>query len=197
MSTIEDLLRAIDAVWTPRINEQRILLRVLGQTALYLQTGYERGTKDGDILETHQVSGDVRERLEALAGSGTKVAKKHGIYLDIVGASIPLLPRDPLWHSYPMGLSHFDVVMLDVADVLVSKLIRYISTDRDDIRAMVDGDFVEHATLHPRFKDVIERYQFDARADRLPGMIDRFNEIERDLFLVEESEFELHPSVFQ
>lgn len=197
VSIIEDLLSEVDERWRPVDNHGKIVLNLIGQTALFLQTGYDRGTKDGDVLETHAVTGAVWRQLEDLAGIGTAIAARHGMYIDVVGSAIPLLPRDPIWHRYPLELQHFDTRVLDIADVLVSKLVRYISTDRDDIRAMVEYGHVDHGHLLERFELVLEHYQFDGRADRLPSMVARFNEVERDLFLVDESEFDLHPSVYQ
>lgn len=197
MNHIEELLQAVDARWVPPAGSARIVLRVLGQSALFLQTGYERGTRDGDILETQEVCGAVGRQLEALAGQGTELAIRHGIYLDIVGDQIPLLPHDPTWNPTGMRLQHFDVVVLDIPDVLVSKLYRYIRTDLDDIRAMIEGGFVSHTALRARFEAVIDRHQFQSRADRLPKMVERFNTIERDLFVTAETTFVLHSSVYR
>lgn len=197
MSTIEALLADIDNRWSPPTHSARVHLRLIGQTSLYLQTGYARGTKDSDVLETRQVTGPVRAQLEALAGRGTALAHRHGLYVDVVDSAIPLLPSDPVWHAYPLELAHFDVSVLDVTDIVVSKLYRYISTDREDVRTMVEGGHVEHGRLRERLQNVIERYEFEARADRLPAMVERFHALERDAFLREPSELTLHPSVYR
>lgn len=197
MSDIEALLRAVDSRWRPIEPERRVTLKLIGQTALYLQCDYERGTKDGDVLETDELTKPIQDQLRNLAGRGSRMAIQHGMYIDVVACSIPLLPAVPTWHHYPMRLRHFDVQVLDAADVLVSKLIRYSGPDRDDVRAMVDGGHVEHGRLRARFELVVARYMFDGRADLLPTMVDRFHEIERDLFGVDESTIDLHPSVYQ
>lgn len=109
----------------------------------------------------------------------------------MVGASTPLLPSLPVWHRCDLGLTHFDVLALDVADVVISKLIRFHSDDRDDIRAMIEKGHLNHARALERLLDVIEKYQFDARSDRLPTMVRRFQQAERDWFGIAPTEIVL------
>ena len=49
-----------------------------------LQAGYERGTKDSDILETAALIGPVGEKLLSLAGKNSDLNKRYGIYLSII-----------------------------------------------------------------------------------------------------------------
>jgi hypothetical protein len=69
---IEAFFREIDARWTAR-HVTRIRLPIIGSAALLLQTDYERGTKDGDVLRTPSLSADAQEQLLALAGRGTRL----------------------------------------------------------------------------------------------------------------------------
>ena len=50
MQAVEAFLKDIDAAWPSA--HAKIRLRIIGSTALMLQTSYERGTKDSDVLET-------------------------------------------------------------------------------------------------------------------------------------------------
>ncbi len=61
---------------------------------------------------------------------------------------------------------------------------------------MVEGGFVEHAALLERFREVIDAFKFE-RADTLVRMAERFNELERDWYLVDETPFEFDPDVFR
>ena len=196
MITFDEFLEELDGRWTDS-SGSRITLRVLGSTALFLQTTYVRGTKDGDVFETDQIDRQTRERLLAIAGPGTQMHHRHRIYLDIVARGVPLLPPDPLWHGYPLALVHFDVVVLDITDVVVSKLKRWNANDRDDVRAMVTMGHVDHDHLVERFSMVMERYKFDARSDLLPVMAERLNEIESDWFVVDETPFDFPEDVFR
>lgn len=51
MNLVDDFFEELDRLWTPEEGGRRIPLHVIGTTALVLQTNYERGTKDGDVLE--------------------------------------------------------------------------------------------------------------------------------------------------
>lgn len=132
-----------------------------------------------------------------MAGPGTRLHDTHRVYLDVVAAHIPLLPPDPLWHHYPLPLDHFDIVVLDIADVLVSKLKRWNANDRADARAMIEGQHVDHDTLVQRFSATIEKYKFDGRADLLPLMADRLNRAEANWFLTDETAFDFPEDVFR
>jgi hypothetical protein len=57
VSLIERFFTDIDTRWKAASGE-RIPLRLIGATALMLQADYERGTKDSDVIETKQLSGD-------------------------------------------------------------------------------------------------------------------------------------------
>ncbi len=186
--SIEDFFSELDERW-PDVEDPPITLNVIGSTALFLQTRYQRGTKDSDVIETDQLDALVCEQLRVLAGPNSTLHLRHRIYLDVVREGIPLLPPEPLWHPYDLQLDSFTIQVLDIADVVVSKLKRFNINDRDDVRAMIDADRVEHERVVERFKEVIERYRFDGRAQHLERMAERLNQAERDWFLVDETPF--------
>lgn len=193
MSAIEAFFRDVDEHWEPA-GSGRIQLRVIGSAALMLQAPYERGTKDSDVIETDEVTGDVRERLLDLAGRKTALANRHRIYLDVVARGLPFLPQVPVWNAVPAldgELRHFDVEVLDVVDVVVSKLKRYIASDAADIAAMADLGLVPHARLVDRFEKAVDWFSCDARAEDLPKYVARLHQVERDLLGVAETEIEL------
>jgi len=49
-----------------------------------LQTAYQRGTKDSDVLETIDLSAETKDRLLAVAGAGTELHRRRRLYLEIV-----------------------------------------------------------------------------------------------------------------
>lgn len=81
MHAFEAFLAELDGLWQPTATE-RIVLRVLGSSALMLQSDYSRGTKDGDVLETAQLTQDVKERLLSLGGKETRLHQRHLVYVD-------------------------------------------------------------------------------------------------------------------
>jgi hypothetical protein len=132
MLDLDPFFREIDAALRGRL-AAKIELRVLGSVALMLQTDYARGTRDGDVLEMASVTGETKNIILAAAGAGTRIHQRHGIYLDVVAGGLPFLPHDPMWHpmSYiTASLGTFSVVVLDVVDVVVSKLKRFHASDR-------------------------------------------------------------------
>ncbi|MBI3297298.1 MAG: hypothetical protein HYZ75_03975 [Elusimicrobia bacterium] len=62
MTEIETFFREIDRLWVPP-KPGKILLRVIGSGALFLQTDYNRTTKDGDVLETLELTGDLKRSM--------------------------------------------------------------------------------------------------------------------------------------
>ena len=190
MLIVREFLRDLDLLWPPA---PRIPLRIIGSTALFLQTDYERGTKDSDVLETRDIDAGAKERLLALGGQGTRLHDRHRIYLDVVDNALPLLPHVPLYHPVPAlaGLAHFEVLVLDVVDVCVSKVKRFSAHDRDDILAMVERGLVDPASLARRFADAIEDYTGPAEEEDFRRYNANLHRVQRDMLGVETSEMVL------
>jgi hypothetical protein len=195
VQVIKDFFTEIDRLWPPEEPPHRkARLSILGSGALMLQTSYERGTKDSDVLETTDLSDDVKQRLVALAGAGTELHRRRKLYIDIVRNGIPFLPHVPLWHSLPEidgALSHFELRVLDVVDVVVSKLKRFNANDESDIDAMIDRGLVPHERLVDRFRVAVDAFIGDARAPDLPKYIANLHRVERDMLVVPETEIYL------
>lgn len=191
MDSIRDFLRDLDRSWETAASGPRIKLQVFGCSALLLQTSYQRLTKDSDVLETSDHTPEVKTQLELLAGRGTRLHARHRLYIEIVPNGIPFLPHAPAWHPLELALQWFAVTVLDVTDVVVSKLARFNADDRSDIDAMIEGGHVTHDQYVRRFRDAIDERSTDARADQLPKIIERFHTVERDMFGVDETEIPL------
>lgn len=193
MTPIERFLKEIDEGWAGPGGD-KIPLRVIGSTALMMQTGYDRGTKDRDVLEADSLSGGVGERLLELAGQGSRLHQKHRVYLDIVPRGLPFLPRRPEFHpSAALNnlLDHFQIEALSIIDTVVSKLKRFNANDINDIEAMVSRDLVQHAELIHRFRSAVDVFAGDARAEDLPTYVRNLHRVERDFLLVPETRIEL------
>jgi hypothetical protein len=187
---VERFLIELARTWD---REEQPRLQVLGSTALMLQTDFVRATKDSDVLRTLALDGEVAERLLALAGPSTPLARRWSIYLELVPNGLPFLPRVPVWHAVPLAgaPTTLSIEALDVVDVVVSKLKRFSANDRSDIEAMVARGLVPHDRLLNRFVDAVDVFAADARASDLPRYVENLHEIERDAFGVDESEIEL------
>ncbi len=195
MTPFDAFLRALDRLWIPRSSDpkERIPLRVIGSVALMLQVNYVRGTKDGDILESLSLPIDVQVRLKALGGKGTMLATHHNIYLDIVPAAIPFLPRAPIFHPVEhlnRLLTHFHVEALDITDVVVSKLKPFRPNDLFDIEQMAARGHLDPEYVASRFKAALDAHSMSAISDEFPQYARNLNQIERDYFFTDETPFE-------
>lgn len=197
MSPVDDFFRDLDRSW-PLPAGAPITLRLLGSTALILQTSFQRGTKDGDILETDEITVEIESALIAVAGKDSDIHRRNGMYLEFLRDAFPLLPLDPLWHpvvtSSPDYL-HFRLEVLDVVDVVIAKLARFHKTDRDDIAAMAALELIEPQRFTERFRSAVQRWWHDSRADDLPQIVRNFHQVQYDELFVGPSRVELPPWV--
>ncbi len=179
-----------------RHSREPITFHVIGSTALMLQVSdFTKGTDDTDVLEVIHLEPSTKQELIELAGRGSRLHKTFAIYLDIVGNGIPFLPRIPCWHPTTMKVPNIDVKLLDIVDVVVSKLKTFRPRDVDDIDAMVRRDLVSHARLLERFEDAKTELAHDARASALHEIISNLNRVERDMLFVDETKVVLPPWV--
>ncbi|MBS2016232.1 MAG: hypothetical protein JST00_25340 [Deltaproteobacteria bacterium] len=54
MRPIEAFFESIDSEWS-LAHQGKVRLRIIGAGALLLEHGYDRGTKDSDVLETIEI----------------------------------------------------------------------------------------------------------------------------------------------
>ncbi|MGH7439509.1 MAG: DUF6036 family nucleotidyltransferase [Polyangiaceae bacterium] len=193
MEALSDLLRAVDGRWE-RPASKRIPLRIIGSSALMMQTRHERGTKDGDVLETIDLAPETKSRLLQLAGKGTPLHARHRIYVEFVSTALAFLPQTALYHPHGAlnaTLRHFEIGVLDVVDVVVAKLARFHADDRSDIEAMVEIGLVPHGRLVARFQAALDFFSGDASEQEFPRYVRNLNTVERDLLGLAESRVEL------
>jgi len=134
----------------------------------------------------------IKARLLGLAGEGTDLNRRHRLYIDIVPGGLPFLRQKSLWHPAPLNRSlvNFQIDVLDVVDVVVSKLKRFNANDKSDIEAMVSKDLVPHDALIDCFREAVD-FTMDAKASDVPRYVRNLHGVERDLFDVEPTEIEL------
>lgn len=191
---IEEFFIELDQMWTLN-NVEPIRLPIIGSAALFLQCNYTRGTKDSDVLQIGQLTAaEVVTALEKIAGGGSALAKRHRSYLDIVAPGIPFLPHPPRFHALAAlngKLQHFRVEVLDIIDVIVSKLKPFRAQDMDDIRYLADLGLIDSEGLVEQFKSAVEYWSMDARVSHLPKYVENLHVVQRDMLGVEESWIEL------
>jgi len=187
---IRDFLSEIDERWK-FVGGEPIRLRLIGSAALMLQTDYERGTKDSDVLEAEEITPAVKAQLLELGGPKTSLFEKYRMYLEVVTQAILFLPQGPVFHPVQnLALKNFSVEVLGVTDIVISKLKRLNQNDSDDIKAMVKRKLLDHGELVSRFESAVDMYSMDARAEDLDKYIANLNRIERDFLGMPESKIE-------
>jgi len=117
------------------------------------------------------------------------------VYLDVVANGLLMLPGRPRYLPLPnftAKLRHFEVEVLSVPDVVISKLKPFRPTDIADIAAMIARGCVTHQQFRSLFLSAIDRFADGATgAAKLPKIVQNFNQIERDYFGTEETQIEL------
>ncbi len=193
MALIREFLTEIDAKWKP-LGGEPLLLQVIGSAALMLQCDYDRGTKDGDVLEAKDGPPAIKEQLISLAGKKSELHKQFHVYIDVVNRAILFLPQKPVFHPLPsLSLKNFTIEVLDIVDVVLSKLKRYHSDDKNDIRAMADRKLLDHARLVARFEAAADWFSMDARAADVPRYLKNLHAVERDILGLPPSAVKLPP----
>jgi Nucleotidyltransferase of unknown function (DUF6036) len=197
MQPVEALFVDIDRRWKPPVPGHRQVVPIIGASALMLATEYQRGTKDSDVLQTSALDACAAAPLETLAGLGSDLHRRHRLYVEVVPEAFPFLPRRPRWNraAFAASLTHLDIDVLDVVDIVVRKLRRFHGSDRDDVDAMIALGLVVHSKLIERFQDAFDTASETAAADALPRCVRNLNQVERDAFGVEPSVFEYPPWV--
>ena len=190
MPVIEALLTEVDAAW--QLPGPKIRLRIVGSTALMLQTSHARGTKDSDVLETDEVTENVARHLIEIAGPDTEIHKRRGVYIDIVRRGVQFRRQAPVYHhlsNLSAALQHFEVEVMSVSDVIVGKLARFNANDRNDIDAMVEGEFVAHDEIVSCFREAVD-FKMDMTSEEFARFVKNLNAMERDMFAVPETEID-------
>jgi hypothetical protein len=96
--------------------------------------GHVRSTGDLDLLAMSIAPNGMSAKLSQIAGPGTELAKKHLIYLDIVGiASVPYEYESRLADLCPGVFERLHLKVMDPYDIALSKLSRNIDRDHEDV----------------------------------------------------------------
>ncbi|MCP5463842.1 MAG: hypothetical protein H7A33_02340 [Deltaproteobacteria bacterium] len=173
-----------------------IELNVLGSTALFLQSNYERKTKDIDFFEIEHTSSHPSFEasvIQKIGGKASGFHKLHGVFFEFVSKNILFIPQRPIFNTCDNINENFKNILLrvlDVHDVIVSKIKPYRPTDREDIKTMIEQGLVDHQKLVERFKLAMYKWELD-RAYLFKDLIKNLNDMEQSFFEVEPSQFDL------
>ena len=112
-------------------------LEILGGFVITLVYGAPRTTADVDVVSItpNTETGNLIE----LAGEGSKLHKRHGIYLDRVGiASLPENYEDRITEIFTGEFHFLKLCALDPYDIALAKIERNIDRDREDVKFLAE-----------------------------------------------------------
>ncbi len=124
--------------------------------------GYTRETSDVDFLA---VIGDIGD-LMIFAGEGSTLYKKYRIYLDRVGIALePENYRDRLTEMYPGMFKKLRLWALDPYDIVLTKLERNVSVDREDVEYLAKAIPLDVNILRERYNEELRVYVKNERRE--------------------------------
>ena len=134
-----------------------IELHCLGGFVITLLYGLERSTSDVDVISViprYSASG-----LLKIAGEGSPLHQKHGIYLDIVGiATVPENYAERLTEMFIDELQNIRLLALDPYDIALAKIERNIQRDRDDVKHLARVTPFDIEILKERYEKELRGY---------------------------------------
>lgn len=106
--------------------------RCIGGFVVTLLYGLERATADVDVISI--IPRDTDLRLVTLAGKGSALHRKYGIYLDkVTVAKLPIDHDERLTEMFPGAFSRLHLFAVDPYDLALSKIERNLERDQDDV----------------------------------------------------------------
>ena len=122
-----EFLLEVDASLT-----EPVTLQCIGGFIATVRYGLARPTADIDYVEI--LPFDKLGILQRLAGPGSSLARKHGLYFQHVAvASLPESYVERLTVLFPERLRYLTLLALDAHDLALSKLGRNSPVDREDV----------------------------------------------------------------
>ena len=112
-------------------------LEILGGFVITLIYGAPRTTADVDVVSI--TPNTETGKLIELAGEGSPLHKKHGIYLDRVGiAVLPEDYEDRITEIFAGEFQFLKLYALDPYDIALAKIERNIDRDREDVKFLAE-----------------------------------------------------------
>jgi Nucleotidyltransferase of unknown function (DUF6036) len=154
MPTEPDPKISLPAPWAAFLDEldslvpEPVALHCIGGFVLTVLYGVPRVTSDLDcvaILPHYD--------LEATAGRGSALAKKHRVYLQYV--AVNTMPEDyetRLTELFPGRFNNLRIYAPDPYDLILSKLERNSPKDREDVEYLVDKLKLDPNVLRERYE---------------------------------------------
>lgn len=129
---------------------ERIELHGIGGFAVVAACGLRRSTNDLDYfsLEPCNRAAD----LERLAGQGSPLARKHKVYVHRAAvASVPQNYEERMAELFAGHFKNIRLFVLDPYDLVLSKISRNASRDREDVKYLASTQRLQSEILRERY----------------------------------------------
>ncbi len=140
-SEIIQFLQALDEELSRHAREgERLVLHLIGRSALIVRYGLSLATKDVDMV-TRTDTPDLEAKALELFGKGTAQAARWGLYLEGVPPGLPPLPGSYQKRSadLPGDWKVLRPRQPEPHDLAITKLKRFHAGDREDLRILCDA----------------------------------------------------------
>jgi len=126
-------------------------LHCLGGFVLAAAFGLPRPTADVDYIRA-EPHASVME-LESIAGRGSPIARRHGLYLQhVTVADVPEDYCDRLGEIFPGEFAKLRLLGLEVHDLVLAKLVRNSPVDLEDAKFLAQAGRIEAGILRERYE---------------------------------------------
>lgn len=166
-------------------SEAKVVLYMGGGAAILLAYEGQLRTDDVDLIGEKV---GVLKRLGEAMGKGSELHRTTAYYLDIVPPG--LFPQEWGWRGRAKslkvpGVDHIELRVLELHDLILSKVRRFAGKDREDIRGLCNRKEFEIEILRSRYVQARLRYDHDER-EKLDA---NFRFIESEFLALEPSDF--------
>jgi hypothetical protein len=136
---------------------ETVELHCIGGFVITVLYGLERPTSDVDFVSAVPTS--ALDKLMSVAGEGSLLHKKYGLYLDRVAIfSLPDTYTDRLVEIFAGTYRNLRLMTLEPYDLALSKLERNWQVDRDDIKELALKVPLEVQKLRQRYEQEMRPY---------------------------------------
>lgn len=136
---------------------QRVQLHCFGGFVISMLYGMPRPTVDVDVISV--LPHEQAAALQAVAGQGSQLHRRHGLYLQHVGvASVPENYRERLLEMFPAAYRRLRILGLEAYDLALSKLERNAARDREDVKYLARAVPLNLDVLEARYRTELRPY---------------------------------------
>ena len=136
MKNIPEPWKSFFAAINRTLNEET-RLEILGGFVVTILYDAPRTTADVDVISV--IPNTETGNLIEMAGEGSPLHKKHGVYLDRVGiATLPENYEERLTEIFADEFQTLRLFALDPYDIALAKIERNIDRDREDVKFLAE-----------------------------------------------------------